>query len=118
MRTVKDIDLEIKDLDKEYNMKNKNTHTERALKKAGTRREFLLFVKKYLESKPLESVVKAQLTECERKIKLIVDGFAAWKKNVYKQEVDGVDPLKVWSKLNEEAKIKKQIKTLRYILNE
>jgi len=115
MLTIKEIDQRIKNLQKQFS--NKNDHTPIAWKRAGKELTMLNFCKIFLRTQPTQKNVEKQLTECKRKAKLIKDGFSYWRANTYIQGIDGENPLKIWSKINEEEKVKKQIKTLEYILN-
>ena len=76
---------------------------------------FLRKVRNYLESKPTEEFLNKQLLELESKLALINKGYLLWSNWQDNKEKA------TWSKYNKEtgaSKIKIQIKTISFILNE
>jgi hypothetical protein len=114
MKTVKQINDEIKSVQEFYLDKSKFTDNE--LKKGIARVKYLTACRNYLELNPREEHLKDQLDKFNTQIRLIGEGFNKWHIG---SNVTG-DTKKDESRYNSQmgrANIRSKIEVLEYLLN-
>lgn len=114
MKTAEEISKKIKIIE----TKDKRELSDKDIRKLKTELCFLRKVLMYLDTNPSESFIASELTRKQGSLDTINDSFEVWVKH-NPDKIVNIKPAQQRSKYNTEmgvSKIKKQIKTLKFIL--
>lgn len=116
MKKIADIRDDIKGLDRI--LAKADEHKPSAITRAANRRLLLLNCITYLETEPTEAFVEKQIAELEKKVIYAVseDNFKTWVKAT-PGAIRLTNPRKAFESEFDLSKSRKQLRTLRYILD-
>lgn len=112
MITIKEINREIKLIQKEYQGKAQ------VIPKAASRRlQVLRQCILYLETKPTEAFLKQNVIELEKRIKAIKAGFGKWLNHAPTEIMQKRNPRQVYHNEMGLKKYRIQLETIKFLLN-
>ena len=111
MKTLNEVTQELDDLLKSI----KKDSSEREIKSAKSRAQFLRMCIKYLETCPREEFIRKQLNEAKHRVELIPTHFESWKTG--KVLTQFKDPYAAYCTQMGLSTLKIQVVTLEYLLN-
>lgn len=113
MKTLSNVNLEIKSIIDSHQDKTKFTKKE--LKKAKADIKFLSEIRNYLETNPSESTILKQQSELKSRLKVISDRYPQWISN---NTPKTSKPISEWNRMNNVPMLRRQLSNIKFILEQ